>query len=131
MRTLGRYELRERLGEGGFGTVYRAWDPTLRRDVALKTLRPHITLDDAFRDRFLEEAAALASLRHPHIVTIHDVGEVDRRPYFTMELLCGETLRALLDREGRLSPVQVLPIIGALAEAIDQIHMAGFIHRDV
>ena len=68
--TLGRYELRAILGQGGFATVYRAWDPALRREVALKVLRPHLAEQPEFRERFLNEARAIAGLDQPNIVTI-------------------------------------------------------------
>lgn len=91
-RTVGRYELRALLGEGGFATVYRAWDPSLRRDVALKLLKPGLAQDEDMRFRFLEEAQALAGLRHPNIASVFDVGEVASQPFFAMEFIDGRTL---------------------------------------
>src|SRR5947209_3919783 len=96
MTRIGRYELRDVLGQGGFGTVYRAWDPSLRRPVALKLLASHLAADPTIRRKFLGEAQALAGLRHPNIVIVHDVGEADGIPFFTMELIEGVTVAALL-----------------------------------
>ncbi len=88
----GRYVVLGVLGRGGFATVYRARDTALGRDVALKALAPHLAEDAEVRRRFVQEAQRIAQLRHPHIVTVHDVGEADGQPFFTMELVEGETL---------------------------------------
>jgi hypothetical protein len=127
---LGRYELRGALGEGGFATVYRAFDPALGREVALKALHPHLAANPGIRRRFLDEARALARLRHPHIVTVHDVGEADGRPFFTMELIEGSTLAELAP--GQALPLsRVVTLITSLASALDELHRAGLVHRDV
>ena len=100
-RTLGRYELVERLGRGGMGEVWRARDPALRRDVAVKVLRREggeggdKTLRDDFVRRFVREARAAASLKHPNVVAIHDVG-VDEEPYIVMEWVEGAPLRGFI-----------------------------------
>ena len=136
-RRFGRYELLGVLGEGGFATVYRAWDPVLDREVALKALLPHLAGDQDIRGRFLGEARVLARLRHPHIVTVYDVGEVtDPRvpgtgwPFFTMELIEGATLEDLTSG-GALSLREALPILSGLASAVDYLHAAGLVHRDI
>jgi hypothetical protein len=129
-RTFGRYELRGTLGEGGFATVYRAWDAMLERGVALKQLHPHLAANTDIRRRFLAEARALARLRHPNIVVVHEVGETDGRPFFTMELIEGRTL-AELGARGPLPPAEVVRVIQNLAGAVDAMHAAGFVHRDV
>jgi serine/threonine protein kinase len=92
--TIGRYQVRGLLGRGGFATVYRAWDPLLNREVALKVLLPHLAGDARLRARFLAEARVIAGLRHPAIAVVHDVGEADGVPFFAMELIDGETLAA-------------------------------------
>ncbi len=130
MARLGRYELRGMLGQGGFATVYRAWDPALGREVALKALLPHLAGDPGMRERFLAEGRALAGLRHPNIVTVFDVGEAEGRPFFAMELIEGPTAAQWLSG-GRVSPAQALPLLRGLASALDYLHAAGLIHRDI
>lgn len=131
MTTFGRYELRDRLGQGGFAAVYRAWDPLLRREVALKALKLDLAEDEEMRRRFLVEAQALAGLRHNHIVTVHDVGETAERPFFTMELLEGPTLHDLLAEGPPLALARALDIVIPLADALDALHEARLVHRDV
>jgi eukaryotic-like serine/threonine-protein kinase len=131
MASLGRYELGDRLGRGGFATVYRAWDPLLRREVALKALSLDLSEEPDMRRRFLAEAQALAGLRHPHIVTVYDVGETPERPFFAMELIDGRALDQWLAEQGRLDLPEVIAIITDLADALDLVHTAGLVHRDV
>ncbi len=127
---LGRYELLGKLGEGGFATVYRAWDPTLERHVALKLL-DRLSDDPDVQRRFLGEARAIASLRHPNIVQFFDVGEADGRPFYTMEVIEGPTLRDLLIQDQRLPLERVVAMLKSLASAIDYLHGAGLVHRDI
>jgi serine/threonine-protein kinase len=129
-RAFGRYELRGVLGNGGFATVYRAYDPALQRDVALKTLLPHLAADPTVRARFLAEARALAALHHPNIVTIYDVGETDGLPFFAMELIEGSSLAARLG-SGTPPADRALFWLSNLASALDYLHAAGLVHRDV
>jgi tRNA A-37 threonylcarbamoyl transferase component Bud32 len=130
-RTFGRYELRGILGQGGFATVYRAWDPGLEREVALKALRPERVADEQVRRRFLAEARAIARLRHPNIAIVHEVGEVNGRSYFAMELIDGHTLAHFIG-PGREMPLpQVVSVLRSLATAIDALHAAGLVHRDI
>lgn len=131
MARLGRYQLRDRLGRGGFATVYRAWDPMLRREVALKALSLDLADEPEMRRRFLAEAQALASLKHPHIVAVYDVGETVARPFFAMELIEGQTLDTWLAVQGRLELPEAVAIVGELADALDTLHAAGLVHRDV
>jgi serine/threonine-protein kinase len=93
---LGKYEVRAELGRGGMGTVYRAYDPTLDRPVAVKVLAPHLVWDREFVERFLREAQAAARLKHPNIVTIYDVGQESGWYYFVMEYLEGQPLTEVL-----------------------------------
>jgi serine/threonine protein kinase len=129
--TLGRYELRDRLGRGGFATVYRAWDPRLHREVALKALQLDLAEDPSIRQRFLAESRALARLQHPNIVVIFDVGDPSERPFFAMELVDGRTLAEVLAGGNRLSAEHTVEIVTHLASALDALHEAGLIHRDV
>jgi serine/threonine protein kinase len=130
MSRLGRYELRGTLGEGGFATVYRAFDPALGREVALKALHPHLAANPGIRQRFLAEARALARMRHPHIVTVHDVSDAAERPFFTMERIEGRTLADLAPGQA-LPPAQVVTLITSLASAVDALHHADLVHRDI
>lgn len=128
---IGRYHVRGRLGQGGFATVYRAWDPMLRREVALKVLLPELAGDAGLRARFLAEARVLAGLRHPAIAVVHDVGETEGLPFFAMELIDGRTL-AQATIGGRSLPLgDVITIAERLCAAVDAMHAAGVLHRDI
>src|SRR5581483_8190214 len=130
MTMFGRFDLRDLLGQGEFTAVYRAWDPDLGREVALKMLLPQPGESDVDRARFVAEGRLVATLRHPHLVSVHDVGEADGRPYCTMELLPGRTLAAEL-RDGVLPLGRVLTVVRSVAEALDAIHGRGLVHRDI
>ncbi len=130
-QTFGRYELLGILGGGGFATVYRALDPALGREVALKALLPHLAADQVIRQRFLGEARAIAGLHHPNIVTVYDVGEADGRPFFAMELIAGDTLAAALTASGRFEPARAVEVLSSLCGAVDALHAAGLVHRDI
>ncbi|MHB8576679.1 MAG: serine/threonine-protein kinase, partial [Dehalococcoidia bacterium] len=127
----GRYELRGELGKGGFATVYRAWDAALAREVALKALQPHLSLDANIRQRFMAEARAIAQLHHPNIVTVHEVDEANGRPFFTMELVNGPTLAALVAPGQGLPLGRVAEIMRSLASAVDYLHTRRLVHRDI
>ena len=90
--TLGPYEIQSQLGAGGMGEVYKARDTRLDRTVAIKVLLAHVADDPDFRQRFEREAKIISSLNHPHICTLHDIGEHDGRPFIAMELLEGQVL---------------------------------------
>ncbi|MFF2081901.1 protein kinase [Kitasatospora sp. NPDC058162] len=129
-----RYELREKLGEGGFGVVWRAEDTRVRRPVAVKVIR-HDDGDQAKAAlRFAREASAAGNLSHPHIVTVHDLGhsESDEQQvtYLVMELLTGRTLTQVI-REGRPEPQQGLRWARQICEALAAAHDAGMVHRDI
>jgi serine/threonine-protein kinase len=130
-RTFGRYELRGILGEGGFAIVYRALDPSLDREVALKVLRPHLAADPEVRRRFLAEARAIARLRHPNIAIVYEVGEAGGRPFFSMELIEGRTLAQMVSPGQGLPLPQVAHIVAGLASAVDYLHEQGLVHRDI
>jgi len=126
----GAYELISPIGAGGMGEVYRARDSRLGRDVALKILPSGFAASEQFRVRFDREARAIASLNHPQICTIHDVGSQDGRHYLVMELLEGESLAQRLER-GPLPVDQVLRYGAQIATALDAAHRKGIIHRDL
>lgn len=131
MRLVGRYELRERIGEGAMAEVWRAHDPSIDRVLAIKLLTPGFRRNPEYVARFLREAKAAGALAHPNIVTIYDVGEADGYPYIAMELLEGEPLDAVLAREEKLPVDTVLAIGQQLAGALSYAHLSGVIHRDI
>jgi len=127
-RTLGRFVMLSELGRGGMGVVYKAWDDTLGRLVALKLLGPNSS-GDALQ-RFRREAHTTAALRHPSIVSVHDAGEVQGRPFLVMDLIDGSTLdRKIKDRALPLS--QGIEVVKAVARAIQYAHEHGVVHRDL
>lgn len=128
---LGQYRILELIGAGGMGLVFRAEDSVLLREVALKVMRPHQAIRQVDRLRFLREARAAAAIDHGHVVTVHDVGEVDSIPFIAMPLLRGETLGKRLAREGRLEEAQVLQIGIQISAGLAAAHQAGLIHRDI
>ena len=127
---LGPYEVIAPLGAGGMGEVWRARDPRLRRDVALKLLPAEVSLDAARLARFEQEAQAASALNHPAIVTVFDVGTADGSAYIAMELIEGSTLRALL-AEGPIPARRLAPIAAEAASGLAAAHEAGIVHRDV
>jgi serine/threonine protein kinase len=130
-RRVGRYEIVEEIGRGAFGTVYRACDSILGREIALKVLHPQLLVDPEFVTRFQQEARAAARLRHPHIVTIHDLGEAQGRWFIAMELLPGRPLNQILAEEPPLSIEQAEAILRDICTALDYAHGQELIHRDV
>ncbi|MCX7792762.1 MAG: protein kinase [Chloroflexaceae bacterium] len=128
---LGRYYIKELLGRGGMAAVYRAADTVLQRDVALKILYPHYSDDPAVVERFKREAVTAASLSHPHIVAVYDVGEQEGMVFIAMQLLTGRTLQDRLQETGALSLEALLDVLEPVADALDYAHARGVIHRDV
>jgi Protein kinase domain len=130
-RVAGRYEIVEALGGGGTSLVHRARDVRGGPDVALKILRPQFAADPSLRKRFLREAVLARRLEHPAIMRVLDAGENAGAPYLVLELVRGETLRRVLDREGTLAAERALAIVAALASALDHAHGRGVLHRDL
>jgi len=129
-KTLGNYEVGDKLGEGGMGEVWRARDTRLGRSVALKILPPELANDPNRRQRFEAEARAVGQLNHPNIVAVYDVGQQDGLGYMVSELVDGESLRALINR-GPL-PLRKLVDLGAqIADGLAAAHGSGIIHRDL
>jgi eukaryotic-like serine/threonine-protein kinase len=126
--TIQRYQVVRRLAQGGMGALYLAWDPALKRQVAIKVLMHD---DDELRERFAREAQSAASLDHPHIVTVYDVGEVDGRPFIAMEYIRGETLAEIIRNKKALSVTRKLALIEELCSGLHFAHRAGIVHRDV
>ncbi|MEW5959152.1 MAG: protein kinase [Chloroflexota bacterium] len=128
---LGRYELEEEIGQGGFAIVYRAHDNELDRRVALKELKPILLQDTGWVRRFRREARAIARLDHPRIVTIYDVTEVDNRLFIVMRLVDGPSLEELIAERGKLPWAETVEILAAVAEGLDYAHAQGVLHRDL
>ena len=126
----GEYEVIRELGRGGMGVVYLASQESLGRDIAVKVLRPGQATYGPLVRRFMDEARHLARLRHPNIVSIHEVGEANGEPYFTMDFIDGEPLSAVIDR-GPMSPTQALEVLKQVAAAVQHAHRQGIVHRDL
>jgi serine/threonine-protein kinase len=126
-----RYRLLSQLGSGGMGTVWRAEHVNLRSLVAVKLLSEAQPLDGESATRFMREARAAATLRSPHIVQVLDYGVDEGRPFIAMELLEGEPLADVMERLGRLSPVDTAVIITQVCRAVARAHEASFVHRDL
>lgn len=131
LQQVGRYRIHERLGRGGMATVFKAHDPGIGRDVAIKFLHASLCEEPEYRARFLSEARAAGGLSHPNIVTVHDVGEIDGRPYMAMELLDGQTLSEVIAGSPP-QPIRDVVVMGVqLARALDYAHSRGIVHRDI
>jgi tRNA A-37 threonylcarbamoyl transferase component Bud32 len=130
-----RYEIVSRLGAGAFGAVYRAHDRVLARDVAIKTIRLEAFVEPAqlqeVKKRFQREAQVAARLRHPNIVTTHDIVETASTSFIVMELVDGHTLQAVLAGRGRLGLEEVIGVLGQAGSALDHAHVSQIVHRDV
>jgi eukaryotic-like serine/threonine-protein kinase len=129
MPNIGKYEIESRIGHGGMGDVYRAFDPTLRRRVAIKVLK--VEGDTENLNRFRLEATSAGNLNHPNIVTIHDYGDFEGEPYIVMEYLEGEDLQRTIDSGKKFDLVEITGIMSQVADALECAHQAGVIHRDV
>src|SRR5690349_5214040 len=129
---IGKYTLRRKLGQGGFGVVFAAYDESLDREVALKILNVEHKADADVMRRFLQEARAAARINHPGITTVHEcVMMPDGVAYIAMELLDGESLSHRLHRSGRMSPAGAMEITRQIASALDAAHATGIVHRDL
>jgi serine/threonine-protein kinase len=134
---LGRYQILEKLGQGAMGSVFRARDPSLDRLVAIKTLGGALAIPEQqrveFLERFQREARAAGRLSHPNIVAVHDLGvdEKSGAPYIVMEHVAGVTLATVLQEQPQLPIAQALEIVEQVAEALEEAHRNGIVHRDV
>jgi eukaryotic-like serine/threonine-protein kinase len=125
----GRYELGEELGSGAVGRVFSAHDQVLGRDVAVKLLSPDS--DAVTRQRFVREARTAARLHHPNAVAVYDTGEADGQPYLVMELVRGQSLADLIERQGPLEIDEAVAITAGVLQGLEAAHRAGMVHRDV
>src|SRR5947209_14307961 len=121
---IGRYTIQGELGRGGMASVYRAYDPSFKREVAIKILPSEFLHEPAFRQRFQREAQTIAALEHAAIVPVYDYGEENGQPYLVMRLMAGGSLADRLER-GPLSLPETLDILRRLAPALDRAHALG------
>ena len=131
VRQVGRYQILERIGDGAMATVYKAFDPSIDRQLAIKFLHTSLSENPEYRARFLRESRAAGMLSHPNIVTVFDVGEIEGRPYIAMELLEGGPLGDEKQTGHGLPIREVLDVGIQLAKALDYAHSKGIVHRDI
>ncbi len=132
MEKVGRYQIREAIGEGAMAKVFKAYDPDINRDLAIKVLKSQLRGDSEYHLRFLREAKGAGVLSHPNIVTVFDVGDDGGHPYIAMELIEGPTLSDLVGGSNKQLPVKTVVEIGIqLVRALDYAHKKGIVHRDV
>src|SRR6516225_1413230 len=125
------YRTRSVLGRGGMSVVYQAENLRLNSVIALKVLAPELAADDVFRARFLEESRIAASLNHPNVIPIYDMGSQDRLRFIAMRYVSGTDLRQIIKKRGRILPATALFFTGQAARALDAAHRKGLVHRDV
>ena len=125
------YRLVSVLGRGGMSVVFRAENPRLGNVIALKVLDPSLASDDIFRTRFLEESRIAASMNHPNVIPIHDMGSSDGLLYIAMRCVTGTDLRQMLKKRGRLPAEMAVFLLEQAARALDAAHRRGLVHRDV
>ena len=132
---IGRYQITGTLGFGAMGAVYKAFDPLIKRTLAIKTIRLDVPRQSpqhrAFIDRFYQEARISGTLSHPSIVTLFDVGEENDVPFLAMEFVDGKTISAVLDEGTRFKPERVIGLVSQVAAALDYAHSRGVVHRDI
>ena len=134
-QSIGRYQVHESIGYGAMGAVYKAFDPLIKRTLAIKTIRLDIPRNSpqykSFIERFYHEARISGTLSHPNIVTLFDIGEENGIPYLAMEYVEGETIAGILEKGSRFPPEKVIGLVSQVASAIDYAHSKGVIHRDI
>jgi serine/threonine protein kinase/tetratricopeptide (TPR) repeat protein len=126
-----RYEVLQILGEGGMGAVYKARDVELNRMVALKVIRPDLATNQSIIDRFKQELLLATQVTHKNVIRIYDLSEADGMKFITMEYVEGEDLRGLMQKKGRLAPLEAVEIMQQTCRALEAAHSAGIIHRDL
>ena len=127
----GPYDLRSPIGVGGMGEVFEAYDTVKQRVVAVKLLRPELAVDAGFQERFRRESRVAARLQDPHVIPVHDFGEIGGVLYIDMRLIRGTNLKHELRQHGPLDPSRAASIITQVASALDAAHAEGLVHRDV
>src|SRR6202012_5970533 len=130
-RYLGSYRLDALLGSGGMGEVFKAYDTKRDRYVALKLLPPALSGDDEYLSRFQRESHVVARLRDPHVIPIHDFGEIDGQLFIDMRLVDGADIGAMLHESGRIAPERAVYLLSQVAQALDAAHADQLVHRDI
>jgi ligand-binding sensor domain-containing protein/tRNA A-37 threonylcarbamoyl transferase component Bud32 len=130
-KRLGAYQLIEQIGQGGMATIFKSYQPSMDRYVAVKILPSHFTQDETFSARFMQEARTLARLEHPHILPVHDYGEQDGITYLVMRYIEAGTLKDLIARQGPLDLREAERIIDQVGRALSYAHSQGIVHRDI
>lgn len=130
-RILGKYKITGLLGQGGMGVVFQAHDTTIERDVAVKLLPAELAADKSMLDRFLAEAKAAGRLAHPHVVSIHEIGQHDDIHFIVMELMPGGSADDHLEKLGPYTPQEATQVIADACEGVGVAHLSGLIHRDI
>lgn len=130
-KTLGAYQLVEQIGQGGMATVFKAYQPSMDRYVAIKILPSHFTQDATFAARFAQEAHTLARLEHPHILPVYDYGEQEGITYLVMRYIDAGTLRDLITERGAMDLRKIARVMGQVGRALGHAHSQGIIHRDI
>lgn len=128
---IGKYEIVTELGRGGMGVVYKAWEESLRRHVAIKMLGDRLTQDEAVVTRFMREARSVADLNHPNVIQVFAVDTHEGKPYFAMEYIEGQSLSSLIEEQGKLSPRRAVKILSEVASGLSAAHNKGVVHRDI
>jgi serine/threonine-protein kinase len=131
MKNIGKYKILEEIGHGGMGVVYRAHDPFIERDVAIKVISEHVLHLSEIRERFYREARSAGKLSHENITIVHDVGEIDRKPFIVMEYLKGRDLRSIIDSKESLSLAQKLDYAVQICNGLQFAHSKKIVHRDI
>lgn len=129
--TIGKYEIVSELGRGGMGVVFKAWEESLQRFVAIKMLGDQLTSDENLVARFLREARAVADLNHPNIVQVFSVDKHEGRPYFAMEFVEGESLTELIRTSQKIEPTRAVTLLKEVAHGMSAAHDKGVVHRDI
>ena len=133
--TIGRYQITGTLGFGAMGAVYKAFDPLIKRTLAIKTIRLDIPRESpqhrAFIERFYQEARISGTLSHPSIVTLFDIGEENGVPFLAMEFIDGKTIGSVIEEGTRFKPEKVIGLVSQVAAALDYAHSRGVVHRDI
>lgn len=127
----GRYEIIDEIGRGGMGTVYRAHDTKMQREVAVKVLRPELVSVPGYVERFRREAFTAGRLSEPHVMPVHEADEIDGRLFLVMPLIAGTDLTGVLARDGAMAPARAVHVVEQVGAALDAAHSAGLVHRDV